>query len=76
MDSNFVLMVKDVRNNGLSIPGHTQLCESSKQTSEDEFLQTTARNTIARLKDCREVNVIIYLKFLFVFCFHLFFTFY
>jgi len=52
--------------------GLSQLCESSKQTPEDEFLQTTTRNTIAGLKDCREINVIIYFKFLYVFCFHLF----
>ncbi|ESW16101.1 LOW QUALITY PROTEIN: hypothetical protein PHAVU_007G129300 [Phaseolus vulgaris] len=37
--------------------GLIQLCESSKQTPEDEFLQTTTRNTIAGLKDCREINV-------------------
>jgi len=50
--------------------GLSQLCESSKQTHEDEFLHSTARNTIAGLKDCRKVNVIIYFKLLFVFCFH------
>jgi len=42
----------------------SQLCESSRQTPENEFLQTIARNTIAGLKDCREVNLIIYFKFL------------
>ncbi|ESW16426.1 hypothetical protein PHAVU_007G155600 [Phaseolus vulgaris] len=39
----------------------SQLCESSKQTHEDEFLHSTARNTIAGLKDCREVNTFIVL---------------
>ncbi|XP_068498023.1 uncharacterized protein [Phaseolus vulgaris] len=37
--------------------GLSQLCESSKQTPKDEFLQTTTRNTITGLKDCRELNV-------------------
>ncbi|KAK6646240.1 hypothetical protein PHAVU_L003637 [Phaseolus vulgaris] len=39
----------------------SQLCESSKQIPEDEFHQTTTRNTIAGLKDCREVNTFIVL---------------
>ncbi|KAK8464694.1 hypothetical protein PHAVU_010G059600 [Phaseolus vulgaris] len=34
--------------------GLSQLCESSKQTPEDEFLHTSTRTTIAGLKDCRE----------------------
>ncbi|XP_068503932.1 replication protein A 70 kDa DNA-binding subunit B-like [Phaseolus vulgaris] len=41
--------------------GLSQLCESSKQTPEDEFLQTSTRTTIAGLKDCREVNTFIVL---------------
>ena len=40
--------------------GLSRLCESSKQTPKDEFLQTSTRTTIAGLKDCREVNVITY----------------
>ncbi|XP_068480801.1 replication factor A protein 1-like [Phaseolus vulgaris] len=41
--------------------GLSQLCESSKQTPEDEFLQTSTGTTIAGLKDCREVNTFIVL---------------
>ncbi|XP_068487169.1 uncharacterized protein [Phaseolus vulgaris] len=41
--------------------GLSQLCESSKQTPEDEFLQTSTRTTITGLKDCREVNTFIVL---------------
>ena len=35
--------------------GLSQLCESSKHTPEDEFLLNTARVTIERLKDCKQV---------------------
>ena len=45
----------------------SQLCESSEKTPEDEFLHGTVRNTIAGLKDCKEVNVITFLNFSYVF---------
>ncbi|ESW26409.1 hypothetical protein PHAVU_003G117700 [Phaseolus vulgaris] len=38
-----------------------------EKTPEDGFLHGTVRNTIAGLKDCREVNVITFLNFSYVF---------
>ncbi|ESW18140.1 hypothetical protein PHAVU_006G016100 [Phaseolus vulgaris] len=39
-----------------------QLSEASEHNLEDEFLQLTPRNTIERLKDCKEVNTFIILR--------------